>query len=132
MRSLKYILLLPVAMIMLVAASCDERVQKVAVATCNGLSVAYAHYDEIKASGILSVRYTAPVDAIRVQTDKACVSPSTLSTVRLAGLAAQAYVALRPAFQAALGQGDRDYDATKGLEIIERLKADIDRLRRTK
>lgn len=110
----------------LMAAKCD--LQSAAVATCNALDSIYKHYDRIVTS--VPVRYANYVTIVRAETDRACVSPSTMDTLELATIANNAYRALRNAFQASMGQGDADYDASQGLDKLEDLKASLQRLRK--
>lgn len=123
---LKSFLLLPVAALALIAASCDDRL---AAQTCNSLAEIYLHYDNVKASGVIPVKYTRPVDTGRVYVDQACANPEDLSTAQLAGIAARAYVALRAALEYGQGQGDADYEASVALDKLEILRAKLQKVR---
>lgn len=112
----------------LVAASCDEKLQSVAVKTCNALDVIYDHYDSLAASGAIPASYMNRVELARKQTDKGCANPSTLTTVQLTRIAGEAYLALRAALKAGSGEGAEDYDAVKGLEKLETLRSTLQKL----
>lgn len=129
MNTLRKLALIPVLALSLVAATCDEQARGIAVQTCKALDTIYAHYDGVAASGAIPARYMNHVAAARVQTDKVCASPSTVTTVTLLRIAGEAYLALRAALQAGQGQGDPDWDATQGLQKLEALRRMIERAR---
>lgn len=114
----------------LMAAKCDEQLSAIAVKTCSALDTIYAHYDEVKADGVIPVRYTSRVDAVRVQTNKLCANPAGVNTIVLAGVAGEAYIALRAAFRSGAGEGSDDYHVANGLEKLENLKVYLQRLQK--
>lgn len=131
LRLLKYTgLLVAITLPLMAATKCNETIASIAVKTCSALDVIYQHYDQVKADGVIPVRYSSRVDAIRTQTDKACVNPAGVNTIVLAGLAGEAYIALRAAFKAGEGQGDADYEATQGLNKLEDLKVYLQELKK--
>lgn len=105
------------------AAACT--LQSAAVKACSALSVIYAHYDEVAADGVIPAKYMNNVDRARALTDRACANPQSITTVQLAGLAGEAYLALRAAFRAGQGQGGDDA-ASIGLEKLEDLKRSLE------
>lgn len=114
----------------LIAAKCDEQLSAIAVKTCAALDTIYSHYDQVKADGVIPVRYTSRVDAVRVQTDKLCANPAGVNTIVLAGVAGEAYIALRAAFRAGAGEGSDDYHVANGLEKLENLKVYLQKMKK--
>lgn len=127
MNFLKYTATVVALSLPLMAAKCE--LGSYAVKVCSALDSIYAHYDEVKADGVIPVRYTRPVDALRSKTDKACANPSSVSSITLAGLAGETYIALKAALKAGEGEGDADYEATEGLNKLEDLKAYLQKMK---
>lgn len=126
----KYIATVFVAAFILVGATkCNEQLQSVAVTTCGALDEIYAHYDSLVESQAVPVSWQNRVATVRVLTVKGCADPAALTTVKLIRLAGDAYLVLKGALQASQGQGDRDWDAVKGLEKLEALRVRLERLK---
>lgn len=120
---------LPVlALVSMGATQCNFN--DVVVRACNGLDDAYEYYDEIAASGALSMTVQYNVGVFRTQSDRACANPSSVTPAQMAGIAAGAYKALKAAYQQGQGQGDADEAATRGLEKIEDIRAMLERYRK--
>lgn len=125
MSKLKLLFALPILAVALMGAQC-QKLTDVVTQTCDGLQVAYEHYDAIKETGALSARVIRDVDLARQQTDRVCTNPAGASTVTLAAAAARSYVALKAAF----AQGGDMSSAKLGYAKIEGLRSALEKARR--
>lgn len=101
MKILKYVGLLMALTLPLMAAKCDEQLRSVLTQTCDGLNVAYAHYDALVDGGVISTSRQAKIAVVRQQTDALCANPGSATTVSVTAIAARAYVQLSAAFREA-------------------------------
>jgi hypothetical protein len=118
MKQLKLLLALPVLAVALMGASCDAKLQNVLVQTCDGLKIAYAHYDAVAESGVLSARVIQRVAVVRQQTDALCANPGSATTVTVTAIAAKAYLALNAAFR----EGGNTKEARLGYTKVQGLR----------
>lgn len=124
MKHLKLILAVPFIAFALMAASCNEKLTTVVIQTCDGLEVAYTHYDAIKEA--VSAKTQRQVAFAREQSDRICTNPASTTSVSLAAAAARTYTALRAAF----AEGGELNDARVGYSKIENLRKLIEQARR--
>lgn len=111
---------------LLILAGCQssQQFQENLARTCAGLAQAYASYDIVAASGLVSERTIKKVEAIRVQTDLVCADPQNANAVSLTALAAGAYIALNKAFK----EGREHGDAQTGYVRVENLRKFLERM----
>lgn len=110
----------------IMGATCQDQLRSVLTQTCDGLAVAYAHYDAVAESGVVSAFNMARVAAVRQQSDYLCANPASATTVSVTAVAAKAYVALNAAFK----QGGSLSDAKAGYSKVQDLKGLLDKARR--
>jgi len=117
------LLLIPALMLPLMAAKCDEQLRSVLAQTCDGLAVAYSHYDAVAGSGLVKTGTMNRVAAVRIQTDYLCAHPERATTVSVTAIAAKAYVELSAAFRQAGTAGDAGYSQVNDLRnLLERAR----------
>lgn len=110
----------------LMAAKCDDQLRSVLTQTCDGLEVAYAHYDAVVASGVLKTSTITKVALVREQSNALCTNPGSATTVSVTAVAARAYVALNAAFR----EGGTLRDAKVGYTQVENLRGILEKARK--
>lgn len=110
----------------LMAAKCEDQLRSVLTQTCDGLDVAYAHFDAVVASGVLKTSTITKVALVREQTNALCTNPGSATTVSITAVAARAYVALNAAFR----EGGNQNSAKLGYVKVHDLKALLEKARK--
>lgn len=110
----------------LMGLTCQEQLRSTLTQTCDGLDVAYAHYDAVAATGAIPAANMNKVAIARRQTDRICASPGAATTVSITAAAASAYIALNGAFR----HGGNSTEARLGYSQLKHLKQIADEARR--
>jgi hypothetical protein len=107
-------------------AACNDNLRSTLVQTCDGLAVAYAHYDAVEATGAVSASTVRKVALARRQTDRVCDNPASATTISVTAAASSAYIALNAAFR----EGGEMRSAQMGYSKITDLKRIADAVRK--
>lgn len=81
----------------------DTQVRSVLATMCPSATVAYAHFDAIRAS--VSVNTQNRVELVKAQADRLCASPGSATTITILAAGSEVYLAVRQALREAKASG---------------------------
>lgn len=128
MTRIKAVLAVPIFGILLMGQACpdgDAQVRSVLGTVCPSVTVAYAHFDAIRAA--VSANTQNRVELVKAQADRLCASPGSATTITILAAGSEVYLAVRQALREAKASGS----AVGYSKDIKGLEGLLDKARRS-